>query len=195
MNWGHKAGSGRKRTPGILAAVLITAAWVIAVPQAMAQTATEDQVKAAFVFNFVKFVEWPDAAFASGNSSLAICTLGHSATTDELQAIVHDKVIDGRKLEVQRLHAPEDVKRCQVVFVANSAAKQQKKLIEAAVGRPILLVAETPGFARAGGTIDLFVEKGRVGFEVNVTVAVSADLKISSKLLVLARIVGTSSGD
>jgi YfiR/HmsC-like len=170
-------------------------AWIIAVRPALAQTATEDQVKAAFVFNFVKFVEWPDAAFASGNSSLAICTLGRSSTTDELETVVHDKVIDGRKLEVQRLHVPEDLKHCHVVFVASSAAKLQRRVIEAAVGLPILLVAETPGFARAGGTIDLFVEKGRVGFEVNVTAAVRADLKISSKLLALARIVGTSSGD
>lgn len=160
---------------------------------ASAQSATEDQVKAAYLFNFAKFIEWPAEAFATTNAPMNFCVLGRSPVVDELDSSVNGKSINGHTIIVKHLRGPEETKGCHLVFLAASAVKQREKLLLAAKGSPILLVAESPGFARAGGTINFMAENGRLIFEVNIAAAENAHLKISSKLLALARIV--SSGD
>ncbi len=162
-----------------------------AVP-AVAQSATEDQVKAAYLFNFAKFIEWPAETFTAADSPLTFCTLGRSPVVDELDSSVRGKSINRHTIAVKHLHGPEDIKGCHLVFLAPSAIKQQQKLVLAAKGLPVLLVAETSGFAQAGGTINFYSEAGRLLFEVNIGAAESAHLKVSSKLLSLARIVAAS---
>jgi hypothetical protein len=159
---------------------------------AVAQSATEDQVKAAYLFNFAKFIEWPPEAFETTDSALNFCTLGRSPVVDELDSSVRGKSINRHTIAVRHLRGPEDIKGCHLVFLAASAVKQQQKLVLAAKSSPMLLVAETSGFAQAGGTINFYNEAGRLLFEVNIGAAESAHLTISSKLLSLARIVGTS---
>jgi hypothetical protein len=158
----------------------------------VAQSATEDQVKAAYLFNFAKFIEWPEGAFAAPDSTLDFCTLGRSPVADELDSSVRGKSINRHTIAVRHLRGPEEIKGCHLVFLAASAGKQQQKLVLAAKGSPVLLVAETSGFAQAGGTINFYNESGRLLFEVNIGAAESAHLKISSKLLSLARIVTAS---
>jgi hypothetical protein len=156
-----------------------------------AQSATEDQVKAAYLFNFAKFIEWPDGAFAAPDSALNFCTLGRSPVVDELDS-VRGKSINRHTIAVRHLRGPEEIQGCHLVFLAASAGKQQQKLVLAAKGSPVLLVAEISGFAQEGGTINFYSEAGRLLFEVNIGAAESAHLKISSKLLSLARIVTAS---
>ncbi|HEY3768218.1 MAG TPA: YfiR family protein [Candidatus Angelobacter sp.] len=159
---------------------------------AVAQSATEDQVKAAYLFNFAKFIEWPPEAFETADSALNFCTLGRSPVVDELDSSMLGKSINRHAIAVRHLRGPEDIKGCHLVFLAASAVKQQQKLVLAAKGSPMLLVAETPGFAQAGGTINFYSEAGRLLFEVNISAAENAHLKVSSKLLSLARIVTAS---
>jgi hypothetical protein len=161
--------------------------------QLVAQSATEDQVKAAYLFNFAKFIEWPAESFDKADAAMNFCTLGRSPVVDELDASVRGKSVSGHIVTIKHLHRPEEIQGCHLVFLAASAGKQREKLLLAAKGSPILLVAESPGFARAGGTIDFIMENSRLIFEVNINAAGNAHLKISSKLLALARIV--SSGD
>jgi hypothetical protein len=158
---------------------------------AVAQSATGDQVKAAYLFNFAKFIEWPAEGFDKADAAMNFCTLGRSPVVDELDSSVRGKSISGHIVTVKHLHGPEEIKGCHLVFLAASAGKQGRKLVLAAKGSPILLVAESPGFARAGGTIDFIMEDSRLIFEVNITAAENAHLKISSKLLALARIVSS----
>jgi hypothetical protein len=159
---------------------------------AVAQSATEDQVKAAYLFNFAKFIEWPPEAFETADSALNFCTLGRSPVVDELDSSMLGKSINRHAIAVRHLRGPEDIKGCHLVFLAASAVKQQQKLVLAAKGSPMLLVAETPGFAQAGGTINFYSKAGRLLFEVNISAAENAHLKVSSKLLSLARIVTAS---
>lgn len=176
-----------RNTARVVMVVLLCA--VFPSPAAIAQSATEDQVKAAYLFNFAKFIEWPAEAFDRADAPINFCTLGRSPVVDQMDSSVRGKSISGRIVMVKHLHAPEETKGCHLVFLAASAGKQQQKLLLAAKGLPILLVAETSGFARAGGTIDFIMENSRLIFEVNINAAESAHLKISSKLLALARIV------
>jgi hypothetical protein len=171
----------------ILSALLC---WAPATP-VLAQSATEDQIKAAYLFNFAKFIEWPAEVFEKADSPMQFCSTGRSLVVDELESILQGKSINGHTIAMKRLHGPEEIKGCHLVFLAASAARQEQKFLEAAKGTPVLLVAETPGFARAGGTINFILEDGRVLFEVNVGAAERAHLRISSKLLALARIVSS----
>src|SRR4029077_7051142 len=120
------------------------------------------------------------------------CALGRRAGADELDSSVRGKSINGHTIVVKHMYGLEETRDCHLLFLAAGAGKQQQKLLQATKGSPILLVAEIPGFARAGGTINFIMENGRLLFEVNISTAESAHLKISSKLLALARIVGAS---
>lgn len=174
----------------IEAAILIAALWWSYSPTcAYAQSATEDQVKAAYLFNFAKFIEWPAEAFDKSDAPMNFCALGRSPVVDELDSSVRGKSVNGHTITLKHLQGPEDLKGCHLFFLAPGAGKQQQKLLQAAKGLPVLLVAETPGFARAGGTINFVMENGRLLFEINIKAAENAHLKISSKLLALARIV------
>lgn len=147
----------------------------------------EYQVKAAFLLNFTKFVEWPSSAFATPDSPLAICILGGDPFGGALDQIVEGEVVNGRKLVIKRLtHAPPP-KTCQVLF----AAKSEKDIanILAAVGPGVLTVGEGESFLRDGGIIAFVIEDRRVRFDIKETAAAHAGLKLSSKLMNVARFV------
>jgi len=168
---------------------MLCAAFIVA---GQAQSATEDQIKAAYVLNFASFVDWPSEAF-TGEPGFNFCALGRSRVADELNADIQGKKINGRVSAFRYLKNPDDSHNCHVVFVSGNSAKQQQKLLDIQSGRPTLLVGEFPGFAQAGGTMDFIVENGKVMFEVNLVAANEAHLKLSSKLLSLARILPRSS--
>jgi hypothetical protein len=174
------------------AALTMLPACALLMLSAAAQSVTEDQVKAAYLFNFAKFVQWPEGSLGDANAPLHFCTLGRSAVADELDGAINGKAIDGHPIDVRRLDSPEQAKNCHLVYLSASANKQLDKLLLAAKGRPMLLVGETGSFARSGGTIGFVTEKGRVLFEINVKSADEAHLKISSRLLALAKIVSAS---
>jgi hypothetical protein len=156
---------------------------------ARAQAATQDQIKAAYMFNFAKFVEWPAEAMSTPASPMNFCALGRSAAADELDSVIDGKSINGHPVRIRHLGRPEDIKGCHLVFLAAGNARQTQQLLQAARGLPVLVVGDAPGFARSGGMIGFIAENGRVLFEVNPGSAEESRLKISSKLLALARIV------
>ena len=147
----------------------------------------EYQVKAAFLLNFTKFVEWPAAAFAAPDSPVAICVLGDDPFGGALDQMVQGEVVNGRKLIVQRItHAPLP-KTCQVLFIGKSEKDVPNTL--AAVGPGVLTVGEGESFLRDGGVIAFIVEDRRVRFDINRTAAAHAGLKLSSQLMKVARFV------
>jgi hypothetical protein len=152
---------------------------------AVAQTDLEYQVKAAFLLNFAKFVEWPPNAFANSDSPLAICILGKDPFGRIIDDLVQDEGANGRKLIVRRMSQPPAPQACQVVFAEGSTKEVSKTL--SALGPGVLMVGEGGSFLRDGGMIAFVIENRRVRFDINQTAAENAALKLSSKLLNVAR--------
>lgn len=145
-------------------------------------------IKAAFLYKFAKFVDWPAKAFRNDRAPLTICILGKEPFGAALENI-KDKKVKGRKLVIQRLARLEDLKQCHVLFISESEEKRLPKILRAIKGKAILTVSDMKEFARRGGIIDLVTVKKKIRFEINVDAAHTARLKISSKLLKLAKIV------
>ncbi len=143
-------------------------------------------VKAAFLLNFTKFIEWPPTAFAQPGAPFTICVLGEDPFGRMLDNIVAGETANGRRLVVERLRRPP-VSGCQVLFVARSE-KDPAKILQGA-GPGVLTVGETESFLQDGGVIALLLENRRVRFDVNLRAAENSGVTISSKLLNVARSV------
>jgi hypothetical protein len=148
---------------------------------------SEYDVKAAFLLNFAKFVEWPTNAFADAQAPLVIGVLNSDPFRGGLQAMVAGRKIRGRPVTVRILHTPAEATNCHVLFIPAAARKQIPAALEAVRHTRVLTVGETPGFCEAGGMIDFVIENHQVHFDINNKAAQAAGLKISSKLLTLAR--------
>jgi len=158
------------------------------VPQsAFGQSASEYEIKAAFLLNFTKFVEWPSTAFAAAESSLAICILAKDPFGRTLDDLVQGEAVNGRKIEVRRLSDLPQPRACQVVFVGLPEKDLSKTL--SSLGPGVLSVGEGESFIRNGGIIGFVIEKRRVRFDINQAAAERAGLKLSSRLLGVARSV------
>lgn len=164
----------------IIAAVLVTT-------NATAQTVDEYRVKAAFVFNFAKFIQWPAEAFKAPGDPLVICVVGQDQMANSLRETVNGNAIDGRQVIIRQIAIGQGPCDCQILFVGASAMKGFRSHAKESTG--VLTVGETPGFATDGGAINLKLEDGRVRFEINVAAAERQQLHISSKLLSLAQVV------
>lgn len=155
-------------------------------PLAAAELSREYLIKAAFLYNFAKFTEWPAAAFATADTPLAICVLGEDSFGAALDAI-DGKEIKGRTVAVQRLADTTEAEACHVIFISASEQTRLAEILESLRDLPVLTVAEMPEFARTGGIINLKTNKeDRIRFDINVGRAQQAGLRVSSKLLNLA---------
>jgi YfiR/HmsC-like len=183
------------RRLGILIAIFgMTLNWTSAADaQAGDGDSSEYLIKAGFIYNFAKFVEWPSATFAQPDSPIVIGVLGIDPFGNVLDRIVEDKKIGPRGFVVKRYkwgRDLKDLKDCKILFVSASEKAHIDEILQSVKGLPILTVGETPGFAERGGVIRFTLEDNRVRFEVNVEAAHQADLNISSRLLTLAKIIG-----
>jgi hypothetical protein len=151
-----------------------------AAPQAQ-DVPIEYQVKAAFLYNFVRFVEWPGPSLAG---PLTICVAGRNPLGTFLEDTVRGEIVAGRAIATRVVLEPES--DCHVVFVPMGAASAA--YLRAARNTPTLTVGESPSFIEMGGIINFVMDGGRVRFEINPQAADRAQLRISSRLLQLARI-------
>jgi hypothetical protein len=159
---------------------------------------SEYLIKAGFIYNFAKFVEWPTNAFAQPDSPIVIGILGDDPFGATLDRIVADKKINGRSFAVKRLKWGRDLKDlrdCNILFVSSSEKEHIDGVVDAMKWLPILTIGDAPGFAKRGGIMNFTLEDNKVRFEVNVEAAKHADLTISSRLLTLARIVQQVAAD
>jgi hypothetical protein len=156
---------------------------------------TEYQLKAVFLFNFAKFIDWPPESFESPQAPFSICVIGKDpfgrAIDDELQG----KTIGSRPVAVQRMKDAASARHCQIAFVGAPEDKSLSGVVEALRGTNVLLVGESGSFATTGGTIQFTLEENHVRFLINTDAADRAGLKFSSKLLALAKIVHDGAGD
>jgi hypothetical protein len=167
----------------------LTVAWVqLLGAQARQLALNEDQVKAAFVYNFVKFVEWPDET-QSVAGPFVIGVLGDTALTAHIADTVRGKAVRGRGFEVRHFTAPDDLIVCHVLFVVSPDQETVQRTLHVARNFPALTIGELRGFSEWGGVIELIVEDNKFRFEINAGAARQGGLKVSSRLLRLARSV------
>jgi hypothetical protein len=153
--------------------------------------AQEYQVKAIFLFNFVQFVTWPAATFSNPHMPITIGILGDDPFGPFLEEAVRGEVIDGRSLTIKRFRGINEASDSHVLFVSKSETGRLRQILAALQGMSILTVGETEAFARQGGIINFITVDNKVRYEINVAAARRANLDISSKVLRLAKIIGT----
>jgi len=149
------------------------------------ETVDEYRVKAVFLYNFAKFVEWPSYL---GSDTICIGVLGDDPFGDLLNQIVDGKTVNGRGFVIRHLKL-EQARQCQIVFVSASEKRNLRSILASLKGAGVLTVGETSGFAEMGGVINFQIVESKVRFEVNISAADLAHIKLSSKLLSLAKIV------
>lgn len=150
-----------------------------------AQTANEYEVKAAFILNFARFVEWPGDAFGDGGS-LVVGIVGDDPFRGALDQL-SGNTVGGRRLVIKRLRSTDNLRACQILFISPSERNRLSKIMEGVRGASVLTIGEAPQFNSVGGVIRFIVQDNKVRFEINTTAAVQARLRISSKLQALSK--------
>jgi hypothetical protein len=172
------------------AVVLLTWGWVLPLRGIHAQEApTEYQVKAAYLFNFLKFVEWPGDPLVDTHGRWVVGVIGDNPFGDDLAQIVSGKTVQGHELLVRRFQSGEDLRACHVLFISASEKKRLPSMLAALSGSSVLTVGDMDHFIESGGMIQFVMEEKRVRFAIDVGASSQARLKVSSKLLSLARTV------
>ncbi len=167
----------------VAGALLLASTGVAAQPL----TAGEDEVKAAFLYRFGSFVEWPPEAFPDDAGPFVMAIAGADAVATHLETLTAERTMNGRVVVVRRIERGEDVGQAHVLFIGSDARRALGSLVTAVVGSPVLVVSEIEDGVSQGSMIDLVVESDRVRFDVAPDSAVAQGLKISSRVLSIAR--------
>ncbi len=184
-------GTAALRAPGwrVRALVACAAALALTVTVRGGGALDEYQVKAAYLYNFAKFVEWPASAFSAPDAPLVIGVYGDDPFGPALDALVRDKTVKGRRCVIRRSVRMRDLRTSHVVFVGASPEPVAQALRELD-GTSVLTVGESPRLLDEGGIVAFSVDDGRVVFAIHVGAAARAHLTISSQLLRLAKVTG-----
>ncbi|MEI6563024.1 MAG: YfiR family protein [bacterium] len=173
--------------------VLLVAGWILGVfvtpCKANPIAVSEYSVKAAFLNNFIHFVEWPLSAFPDPGAALTIGVLGDDPFGPLLEQAVKEEKAKGNGVVIRRFKSVDDVTSCHVLFISRSEKERMFLILKRLEEVPILTVSEMEGFADHGGIVNFYIENNRIRFEINKESAYRKGLKISSRLLCLARIV------
>jgi hypothetical protein len=149
---------------------------------------TEYQIKAAMMINFIQFVQWPNDDPDQSTDFLTIGIFGADNFGSILDSL-KGRIVNGKQLKLLRLNSTKELRQCQVVFVPESESHHTDEILAAVNGFPVLTIGETDRFIQLGGIIRFFIEQNHVRFEINKTAANHSKLKISAKLMEIARVV------
>jgi hypothetical protein len=179
--------------------------WTISPRLATAQVdpSRAAKVKAAYVLNFIKFTEWPADVFKDQGSPIDVCFLGESETEAVLKTMVRDAVVGGREIHVRRVvHAGDAEHRrgtsrreddrfrgCHVLYLDQSMEAQVASILEQIKGQDVLTISDMPDFVEHGGMLGLALRGDRIQFDANLKAIQRTRIKISSKVLKLAKVV------
>lgn len=167
------------------------------------------KVKAGMVLNFLRYTTWPQTSFEEEDSPVVITVLGHDPMADELEELIDETQLNGRRIEMRRIdyprsdprtgdidrsvinHVHEELRQSHLLYIASTEQGRYRGILEELEGEALLTVSDMRGFARGGGMLGLAVRRGRVAFDANIDAIEKSPLKVSSKLLRLASIVRT----
>ena len=183
MVWGSSGMPRRTIRASLLAVAMLVSTRAHA--EEAPQGPSEYQVKAAFLYNFLKFVDWP-ATPAEQMGPIELCVLGKDPFGGALERVVDGKTVNGRPLTIRRIGDIAAARSCHVLFVSASEAGRVREITKAVHTWSVLTVSEIDRFSERGGIVTFLMEGQRVRFRINPKAAASAGLKISSKLLQLA---------
>ena len=188
----------------LVAAAILAAAPFVAAPSAAAPSAAapsaaarrprtgpaqetlENDIKATFLYNFTKFIEWPSPPPQS-SEPFRLCVLADSEFTRAVDRIIAGESVEGRPLERMEPQSPDDARRCAILYVARGHGERGAPLVAAVRQLPVLTVGDSPRFVENGGAIEFVLENNRVRFDVSPAAAQRSGLQVSSKLLRVAR--------
>lgn len=149
---------------------------------------TENELKAAFIVNFVKFVQWPERAFRSPSDPIILGVIGHDRLTPFLDRFAPTQTVRNRRIEVRHFDSIEKISACHIVFISRDQKALVPKILQRLEGKPILTVSELKHFSDQGGMITLLTRVNKIRFAINPAAVQRAQLKMSSRLLRLAKI-------
>lgn len=155
-----------------------------------AQQFTDYEIKAAYIFNFTKFVKWPDKAFDNDNSPYVLGIYGNDPFGEIIKKIIGNRKTHGRKWVVKYYSKPEQIQQCHILFITNIQHSELKRIVGHVKRKPILTVGdEIDLFCEQGGIINFAKKNTAKRFEINNTAAFNSEISISSKLLMLSKII------
>lgn len=185
-NWSTAISNARRLACGVLAVAVLLVFGFGGVEAAQSDAPTESEVKAAMIYNFAQFVEWPEGESKAPSSSFVIGIFGEDPIEMILEDTLKGESFQNRAIQVRHVATPTDAKACNILFVAQSQKRRTSELLEAVRGSSTLTIGDTEDFVASGGMIAFKKEGNRVRFQINPDAATRAGLRISSKLLRLA---------
>lgn len=162
--------------------------WLSMATAFAAKLSSEYEIKAAFLYNFISFTEWPDTAFTEPTSPIVIGVVGKDPFGSALDSMMNGERVKDRPLVVWRITRMEDLNRCHILFISNSETPKVGEILERLKTAPVLTVSDIAGFAEAGGAVG-FTTQGNVRLTINPGAIQAARLTVSAKLLRLAKLV------
>jgi hypothetical protein len=168
--------------------ILVLLQWTTAAAWAQGQAARESAVKAAFLYNFAGFVEWPAGTFQRGDEAVVIGVWGNDAVAADLEQIAPRRTVEGRPVAVRRLRDEDELSGVHVLLLGAAREQRVRELAVAAAG-PVLVVTEQDDGLRLGGVLNFVAEDGKVRFAASLPAAQARGLRLSARLLALAQSV------
>lgn len=148
----------------------------------------EYEIKAAYLYNFINYIDWPENAFPAPGGTITIGIVGQNPFDAALE-VLNNKQVKGRTLALKQITDAKDLDQCQIVFINSSEKSRLPELLEKLKNSRALTVSEIDGFAQQGGVINFISEHNKVRFEINPDAAHRLGLNISSELLKLAKVI------
>jgi hypothetical protein len=148
----------------------------------------EYQLKAAFIYNFIRFIDWPSGSFGGGESPFVIGVLSDDVISAHINELVRGEKLGSRPIVVRKFSNPAEISQCHILFIGGQDVSQMKSLIHGMNRRGILTVSDAPNFAKMGGIVRFYKEANKLRLQINVDEAKISELTISSKLLSLSNI-------
>ncbi|HKT46517.1 MAG TPA: YfiR family protein [Candidatus Acidoferrales bacterium] len=170
--------------PLVVAALINSSMALQAAPDAR----PESTIKAAFLFHFAEFVEWPEQALPPNNSPLQVCA-ADEGLRDVLEASVAGKQVRTHPIHIRYTKGSENLQGCHILYVGSIERRQMSALLAAVKDTPVLTVGESADFPKEGGMIGFLLQNNKIRFDINLTAAQKANLKVSARLLILANSV------
>jgi hypothetical protein len=174
--------------------VLLLAAWglISAAPplvRAQSEENAQYRIKLAFLYQFTQFVQWPSDAFPQANTPFVVCIVGEDPFDPDQEQDLRSRSIDKHPMVIKGVKQGANLRACHMVFATAPESRQVASIVDSLKGSSVLTIGETKGFAERGGIINFTIEENKLHFEINLDAAKRTPLRISSKVLALARIV------
>ena len=177
----------------LLALAFAVLFWTTSAPSRAQEAVSEPVLKAAFIYNFAKFVEWPADAYRGSGDRFQICLYGIDSVSEALNSIA-GQMVGPRKIEIQTLAPGDNPVDCQVAYIGQSERPKLRQALNKMADLTVLTIGDMPSFAEQGGMINLRKVGGKIRFQINLAAARRSGLRISSRLLRLAQIVASEGG-